>query len=234
MSVQSKEFDRFVGETEFAFRMLHRYLKSSERAMEAARSSEKEALEKQAQAISGEFVAVVGAFIDHAFAHEQEIPRILRYGHIIAIYSLFERQLKLLCAEVAGRRGNLTLLPEHLNGYPNAGAYQIFLTKVVDSRISVWNRLDTVRLARNCIAHGDGFIDGLERGRSKLRGLVSQTKGLSETTDGRLQVDSEFVDEAFEATFSLFTEAFQNLGFGLGWPTERYPDDLRIVPKAGS
>lgn len=232
MTEQPKEFDRFVGETEFAFRMLHRYLKSSETGMQAARKAETESLEAQRNEFTGGLAAVIGALIDHAFAHEEEIPRILRYSHVIAIYSLYERQLALLCSEVAKRRNHLSLMPEDLRGYPYAGSYRIFLTKVVDSGISVWDRLDGVRLVRNCIAHGDGFIDGLERGKSKLRDLVSHSKGLSETGDGRLQIDPEFVDEAFDAVFSLFTDAFRKLDFGLGWPTEMYPSEFAIVAKS--
>lgn len=222
MTAQPKEFDRFVGETEFAFRMLHRYLKSSETGMQAARKAEKDTLEDQRDKFEGGLAAFIGELLDHAFAHEEEIPRILRYGHVIAIYSLYERQLALLCSEVANRKKNLPLLPEDLLGYPYAASYRIFLTKVVDARISVWNRLDAVRLVRNCIAHGDGFIDGLERGKGRLRGLVSHTNGLSETNDGRLQIEPAFVDEAYDAVFSLFTESFQNLDFGLGWPQSKF------------
>ena len=229
MPANLRSFDQFVGETELSTRMLHRFIKSSERGLQSARDEEKAMLDAQAKEIKGEFIAVLGAFIDHHQAHGEEIPRILRYSHVIAIHSLFERQLDLLCKEVVSRKENLPILPEDLKGYPYVGAYRIFLTKVVDASISVWGDLDSLRHIRNCIAHGDGFVEGLDRGKSKLRSVIKRTDGLSETEDGRLQIGSEYIQQAFDTIFTFFEEAFENLGFGQGWPSSKFADECAII-----
>lgn len=228
MPADLRGFDQFVGETDLAIKMLLRFLKSSERGIQTARAEEKAQLDARAAAIEGEFIAVIGAFIEHHEAHQEEIPRLLRYSHVFAIYSLYERELDRLCKEIGERRGNLPSRVEDQPGYPKLRAHKKFLTEVVDAAISVWDQIETVRLVRNCIAHGSGFVDAMEWGRDELLKRIPNAEGVS-IKDGRLQIEESFVENTFNAVSMLFTEAFENMGFGQGWYQSKFSDECAVI-----
>jgi hypothetical protein len=207
--------DRFACETDTEIRMLGRYIHAVEVGVERIKEEEAAELKIRRETGGVGLMEIIGPEIDHMIAHGEEIPRILKYTQIIALYSFLETRLGLLCEEVNRRNPELNWSPKDLAGNMSIRSFQIFLSKAVDARISVWPTLNTLRLVRNCVVHGNGWIDRMERECSKLRALISSTDGLDEE-EGRIVVSEAFVETVYLATYTLFKEGFHNLGFGRG------------------
>lgn len=227
MENASAEFDKFVGETDLELRMMGRYIHTTQLGIEEVRVKESEMLEKQRSEIEGEFVAVVSAQIDHMVAHVEELPRMLRYGQIVSLYSFLEARLKLLCEEVGERNPSLTWKAKDLAGNMSLQTFKVYLSRVVDSGVSVWESMDTIRLVRNCIAHSNGWIESMDRGKAKLCRQIATCYGLDEE-NGRLVVSQEFVEQAYQDCHDLFSEAFKGLGFGPGLMPFEYPPETGV------
>ena len=227
MSDTPPEFDRFVGETDLELRMLGRFIHATEVGIEEVRQKESEQLERQRAEITGEFIAVVSAQIDHMVAHVEELPRMLRYGQVVSLYSFLEARLKSLCEEVKERDGSIDWKLEDLTGNMSLQTFRVFLTQVVDAGVSVWEPMNTVRLARNCIAHANGWIDRMERGKGQLRRRIDAESTLDEE-DGRLVLSEDYVVKAYQDCHTLFSESFASLRFGTGLMPFEYPPETGV------
>lgn len=215
MDTREETPDRFACETDTEIRMLWRYIDAVEMGVERIKEEEGAELKLQREIDGVGLMEIIGPEIDHMIAHGEEIPRILKYTQIIALYSFLETRLGLFCEEINSRHPELNWNPKDLAGNMGIRSFQIFLSKAVDAHISVWPTLDTLRLVRNCIVHGNGWIDRMEREYSKLRTLISSTDGLDEDK-GRIVVSEAFVKNVYLSTYTLFKEGFHNLGFGSG------------------
>ena len=207
--------DRFTCETDTEIRMLWRYIDAVEYGVQRVKIDEAADLERRRQTGDGSFMENFHQGIDHIIAHGEEIPRILKYTQIVALYSFLETRIGLFCEAINGRNPELRWTPKDFAGNMSLYSYQIFLSKAVDARISVWPSLHTLRLVRNCIVHGNGWIDRMDRGPSKLRAAISITDGIEEDK-GRIVVFESFIKSAYRAIYTLFEEGFSNLGFGPG------------------
>lgn len=219
--------DLFVAQTDHELRMLGRFIHATQRGIEEVRQKEADQLEKQRAEIRGEFMAVISAGIDHVLAHTNAIPRLVLYGQVLALYSFLEARLRLLCDEARHRDQSLAWKPEDFAGNMSIGTFEIFLTRAVDARVSVWGSMNTLRLARNCIAHANGWIDRMDRGKRELRKRIGEVASL-EVNEGRLVVSPTYVEDAYRDCHTLFSEAFSSLGFGHGLMPFEYPPETGV------
>tara|TARA_R110002096_G_scaffold288244_1_gene481932 strand:- start:837 stop:1484 length:648 start_codon:yes stop_codon:yes gene_type:complete len=148
--------------------------------------------------------------MSHLDVHHELVPRALRHSQLLALYAVLEHQLVELCKALRQRDPSLSLKISDLSG-TGAIACEIFLTKVVEAKISNWSKIHQLRRLRNCIAHTNGRIDSLERGKEAVRKIIQADPDLRET-DGVLIVTSPFISKAQKWVSQLFDEAFENLG----------------------
>ena len=108
----------------------------------------------------------------------------------------------------------------HMNAIPRLVLYgQVFtLYSFLESKL---------RLARNCIAHANGWIDRMDRGKRELRKRIGEVAPL-EDNEGRLVVSPTYVEDAYRDCHTLFSEAFSSLGFGHGLMPFEYPPETGV------
>ncbi len=216
--------DRFACETDTEIRMLGRYIHAAENGIQ--RMKEEEAAELKRRNESGNvcFMENINEGIDHIIAHGEEIPRILKYTQIIALYSFLETRLGLLCEEVYSRRPTLD---QHPKSHPNKNTVeesQKFLSIYsLNCKISQWPTIEALGLVRNCVAHGNGWIERIHK-PEKLRNIIQSVQGLDEDK-GRIVVGESYIESCYLSIYTLFEEAFHNLRFGPGlMPNEFQPN----------
>lgn len=241
MKRDQREFDRFVAETHFSLKVLHRFVTSSERGISFARDEELRELNERTEKISGQFIPVLGEKIDHALAYEK-FPTILRYSHIITAFSFYEVRLKEFCREIV-RRSNENGSALKIDGNPqHVATYETFLwslidrfdengdgdeyylefgerTKVIERLRSIGDWLNFLRLIRNCIAHCSGNIEDLkaEDDKTEIRRHTGDGKRGVTEVNGLLLIESHFVVNSVSIIAEFFEKMFNEVGFGLGW-----------------
>lgn len=85
--------DRFACETDTEIRMLWRYIDAVEYGVQRVKIDEAADLERRRQTGDGSFMENFHQGIDHIIAHGEEIPRILKYTQIVALYSFLETRI---------------------------------------------------------------------------------------------------------------------------------------------
>ncbi len=211
--------------------MLGRFIHATQLGIAEVRRQESDRIEKQRSETSAGFLEVTNACIDHSLAHSLEIPRLVLYGQVFSLYSMLETRLRLLCDEVGKRDTSIGWTPKDFAGNMNLKSFRIFLTKAVDAGVSVWDSIDTLRLARNCIAHANGWIADMAQEGGKLRRRIESDASL-DMVDGRLVVQADYIIDRFRDCHTLFREAFTALNFGPGLMPFEYPPETGVRPEA--
>ncbi len=220
--------DPYRGETEHEMDMLGRYIKASELGLAHARDEDKRILDEQAKQIEGGFVEVTSAYIGHAFAFHEELPMVMRYGHVTALYSFTEHRLRSLCDELSKTKKDLPVEVSDLKGFPYVEASQTFLTKVVDAQISQWGEVGILAALRNCIVHCNGFIDNYNSTK-KMEGILKGTKGLKLNDQRRLLIEECYIERTYQKVCDLFTGAFDTMKFGSSFYMTGFPMGSGII-----
>lgn len=207
--------DRFACETDTEIRMLWRYIDAVESGIQRVKKDEGADLERRRQRGDGSFMENFNQGMDHIIAHGEEIPRILKYTQIVALYSFLETRLGLLCEETHCRHPELD---QHIKSQPTKYTVeesQAFLSiPSLNCEVSEWPDIETLGLVRNCVAHGNGWIERIRK-PEKLRNMIPSVQGLDEDK-GRIVVSEIYIEKAYLTIHTLFDAIFNNLGFGPG------------------
>jgi hypothetical protein len=187
--------DRFACETDTELRMLGRYIRAVEMGVE--RIKEEEIAEIKCRG-DGDFMENFNQGMDHIIAHGEAIPRILKYTQIVALYSFLETRLGLLCEETHCRRPELD---QHIKTQPSKNTVkesQVFLSiPSLNCEITQWPAIETLGLLRNCVAHGNGWIERIQK-PEKLRNTISSVHGLDEDK-GRIVVSEVYIERTYRS-----------------------------------
>jgi hypothetical protein len=214
--------DRFACETDTEIRMLWRYIDAVESGIQRVKNDEAAELERRRQTGDRSFMENFHQGIDHIIAHGEEIPRILKYTQIVALYSFLETRLGLLCEETHCRHPELN---QHVKSRPTKYTVeesQEFLSiPSLNCEFSEWPDIETLGLVRNCVAHGNGWIERIRK-PEKLRNMIPSVPGLDED-NGRIVVSEVYIERTYSSIYTLFDEAFHNLGFGPGLMPNEFP-----------
>jgi hypothetical protein len=202
--------------------MLRRFIQSVEIGIHRIKEDEAAMLKDKRDNTDGGFMEIIGDEIDHIIAHNEDFPRMVKYSQVIAIFSFLETRLGLLCEEVHSRRPELN---KHTKRQPSKNTVeesQEFLSiPSLNCEISQWPAIETLVLVRNCVAHGNGWIERIRK-PEKLRNMLSSVHGLDEDK-GRIVVSEVYIERAYRSIYTLFEEAFHNLSFGPGLMPIEYP-----------
>lgn len=208
--MEIEEIDEFRTETDHEIHMLKRYIEVSEDGLDRIRAQEKGKLEELKSNAEKTFLEVILPIIDHHFSFNEEFPMVMRYGHLIALYSFAEQRLRSICKEV-GKRKNLA---NKLSG-PYVRDSKKFLVNA-DTRIDKigeWKEIDELAKVRNCIAHASGFVEEDDK-PERIKTIVGNTSGLSLNGQNRILVEDSYVESTFELLRNLVSEILDILNFG--------------------
>jgi hypothetical protein len=208
--------DPFRGQVEAELALLGRYIRTSEQGLTLAEELQRKAIDEEVSEIKGEALEVMMRYFGHASSFQEELPMVMRYGHITAIYSATEHCLRSICKHLCEQNKSITVHISDLKRYPYIDASRTFLSKVIDARIYDWTPIENISEIRNCIVHCNGYIEEA-RNRTKVESLIQKIQGLEISHENRLLIEAFFIDESYLKIQQLFETIFTNLKFGRGF-----------------
>jgi hypothetical protein len=208
--------DPFRGQVEAELALLGRYIRTSEQGLTLAEEQQRKAIDEEVSEIKGEALEVMMRYFGHASSFQEELPMVMRYGHVTAIYSATEHCLRSICKHLCEQNKSITVHISDLKRYPYIDASRTFLSKVIDARIFDWTPVENISEIRNCIVHCNGYINE-SKNRARLEPLVEKTLGLDKSNENRVLLEASFVDASYVKIQDLFETIFTNLKFGKGF-----------------
>lgn len=139
-----------------------------ERLFELLEEAEKEDLTAPFKLLDGE--------ANESFATHHRISHLVKPDMVMNVYSLTEFWMQKICKSHQSRK-RLSLSYCDIKGKSDLHAYRKYLTRYLGMDLSdvesSYERLDQLRMIRNCFIHGGGHVpDGQEARFSEIDGIV--------------------------------------------------------------
>ena len=168
----------FRGQIEAEIALLGRNIKASEQGLSLAEAEQKKAIDEEVSQIKGEALHVMMRYFGHASSFQEELPMVMRYGHITAIYSVCEHSFARLRNYITEENSEIAA---HIATLRNPRSLEASLKGLLMSGgISKADHgfIEEIALVRHCIIHCNGYLeDYKERYRVQIESLVKKTHG---------------------------------------------------------
>ena len=145
------------------------------------------------------------------YHHDQ--VRTLRSLYVFRLFVAFEKNLNSFCrAARQSRKLNFTLKSSKRGIVKDAEQFLCDRMKLLDSKHSIWERLDGIRVLRNHLVHNRPLSDE-EVKESKIANLVRMSSDLSFSDENIVEI-GEVACDRFHATVEEFFElCFESIGW---------------------
>ena len=144
---------------------------------------------------------------------ESTFAKSFRYSFIVLVWLVIEDELKRVCIEIQQRKG-LVPRPWKSNGvFDQCKSILKEAAGVSCEKIVHWSNICDLQKIRKCIVHTSGFVEA-SKDKEYLTKLVKR-KQLTlqiDDYDRRLQVSSDFCNQAIQDTTEFFSHVLKSAG----------------------
>jgi len=156
---------------------------------------------------------------EYGFAHqylnrltEEIVPRFARGPLLISLWALFETSIDQLARYVANDK-DVVLMIRDINGRTFKEKWDKYFNYILRYPLPLdtqtWQRLDEIRIVRNCYAHANGQLQYIkENDENKLRALVGKTDDLFIDSDYIILTKS-YLQQSFQIIDTVLKKLIQ-------------------------